>query len=36
MTVLIVHASDHGSTREIAERIATRLSEAGHTARPSP
>ncbi len=33
MTVLIVHASDHGSTREIAERIATRLSEAGHTAK---
>ncbi len=32
MTVLIVHASDHGSTREMAERIAARLSEAGHTA----
>lgn len=33
MPVLVVHASDHGSTREIAERIATRLSERGLAAK---
>ncbi|APC34860.1 MULTISPECIES: flavodoxin domain-containing protein [Nocardiopsis] len=32
MSVLVGYASEHGSTREIAERIAGRLRERGHTA----
>ncbi|GAB2484170.1 flavodoxin domain-containing protein [Nocardiopsis aegyptia] len=31
MTVLVGYASQHGSTREIAQRIAARLRERGHT-----
>lgn len=31
MVVLVGYASEHGSTREIAERIADRLRERGHT-----
>lgn len=30
MTVLVGYASEHGSTEEIAQRIAARLSERGH------
>ncbi|WP_017570203.1 flavodoxin domain-containing protein [Nocardiopsis halotolerans] len=38
MFVLVGYASEHGSTREIAERIADRLRGRGHTAdvRPLP
>jgi menaquinone-dependent protoporphyrinogen oxidase len=28
--VLVVHASKHGSTRDVAERVAERLRQRGH------
>ncbi|MCC3655371.1 MULTISPECIES: flavodoxin domain-containing protein [Streptomyces] len=34
--VLVAYASEHGSTREIAERIAGRLTRAGHRAEARP
>lgn len=36
MVVLVAHASEHGSTREIAERIAARLGEQGVAAQAHP
>lgn len=36
MSVLVGYASEHGSTREIAERIADRLRERGHTVEARP
>ena len=36
MVVLVAHASEHGSTREIAERIAARLGEQGVAAQARP
>ena len=36
MPVLVVYASRHGSTREIAERIAAKLTEEGRPAQARP
>ncbi|MBQ0984779.1 flavodoxin domain-containing protein [Streptomyces sp. F63] len=34
--VLVAYASEHGSTREIAERVARRLTRSGHRAEARP
>lgn len=36
MKILVAYATQHGSTREIAERIAARLREAGHVVEAQP
>jgi menaquinone-dependent protoporphyrinogen oxidase len=36
MSTLVVYASKHGATRGIAERIATKLGEAGQEAEARP
>lgn len=36
MVVLVAHASEHGSTRQIAERVAARLGEQGLSAEARP